>query len=118
MNGVRSYSAVHAELRRRRGSARWYLCHWCGTRAARQWACRCDSSVVTGRNSSGRSVTYSTDIDDYVASCLECHRLYDAQRTQNRRRGVAVALPPRMLRPVVAHAGSPWLQLTFDLEAL
>lgn len=118
-----TYGGIHRRLKATRGPARGLPCVDCG-RAAAVWRCRCsDSSVVVGTNSSGRRVTYSTDLAEYDPACWRHANAYDAERTRDRRATAHLALtptpkPPRRRQALTSSppVAAPALEPLFDLD--
>ncbi len=72
-----SYMAVHKRLLRLRGPAHHHTCVDCGA-VAGEWSYDGRSSeerVSEGCHHAG--LRYSSDISDYSARCISCHRAYD-----------------------------------------
>lgn len=91
---VPTYGAVHARLRRVRGSAVGLPCFRCGRRST-GWACTApDGDRVTGANSERRSVSYSLDLADYSPACDRCRAATDAEHTAERRAVGHLAVSP------------------------
>lgn len=91
---VPTFGALHARLRRVRGSAVGLPCFRCGRRST-GWACTAaDADRVTGSNSERRRVTYSLDLADYAAACDRCRAATDAEHTAERRAVAGLALSP------------------------
>lgn len=89
-----SYAATHAALRRTRGSAVGLPCHRCGRRSS-GWACTASpADRVTGRNSEGRTVTYSLDLTQYAAACDTCRAATDREHAAERAAVAGLALSP------------------------
>jgi hypothetical protein len=65
-----TYAAVHKRVRVTNGKASLYQCYFCGD-DAKEWAC---ISNKTQKDSNG---LFSLNIDDYVPSCIPCHKKMD-----------------------------------------
>lgn len=91
---VPTYGAVHARLRRVRGSAAGLPCFRCGRRST-GWACTApNGDRVTGTNSERRRVSYSLDLADYSPACDLCRAATDAEHAAERRAVTGLALTP------------------------
>lgn len=117
---VPTYGAVHARLRRARGSAVGLPCFRCGRRST-GWACLAsDGDRVTGTNSERRRVSYSPDIADYSPACDRCRAATDAEHAAERRAVAGLALSPirKPKRPVrVVPEPKPEPEPLFGLDA-
>lgn len=91
---VPTYGAVHARLRRVRGSAAGLPCFRCGRRST-GWACTApNGDRVTGTNSERRRVSYSLDLTDYAPACDLCRASTDAEQAAERRAVSGLAVSP------------------------
>lgn len=70
-----TYRGVHDALVRERGSAVGRPCHGCG-RPATGWM-RVGPATHIGRNSHGKGVKWSTDLDAYQPGCASCNARAD-----------------------------------------
>ncbi|VEW13521.1 Uncharacterised protein [Brevibacterium casei] len=68
-----TYDAVHQRLRTRLGPARNRKCVDCGASAA-QWSYNRSGGDLEKESKFG---PYSTNLDDYVARCVPCHKKFD-----------------------------------------
>lgn len=116
---VPTFGALHARLRRVRGSAAGLPCFRCGRRST-GWACTAATADrVTGSNSERRRVTYSLDLADYAPACDRCRAATDAEHTAERRAVAGLALSPirKPERPARAHPEArPEPEPLFDLD--
>jgi hypothetical protein len=72
-----SYGAIHQRLYIQRGSASKQPCVDCGQQA-KDWSYNKSGVGETeGVNAQGRSIKYSTDLDQYEPRCALCHRRLD-----------------------------------------
>jgi hypothetical protein len=63
--------------------------------------------VIAGTNSSGRRVTYSTDLAEYEPACWKHANAYDAQRARERRDHGHLAVTPLPPKPPGRRATGP-----------
>lgn len=76
---MKTYRAVHAQLKRERGVARSHRCA-CG-QPATQWAYQHTGDIKFG-GPDGES-PYSENLDDYTPMCRKCHVRLDMENQEN-----------------------------------